>query len=272
MNAINRSGASMSEWKPFTCRVSLFPAQEILSSSLPSALQLYRQIWAGDPDSFHKQEDPLRPMVAQGKRGGLIVNCLTQPARIDFTLRAAETPSTQRTVALIVSAIELRAEVVRIIDSLDSDIVSNLFSRVALILSFAKLEPNHVEANRALTKVIPDRYGVTLTDEEDFIFQINQPRVAKEIPHIKMNFITRWSVDRIQTFNILFPIGGVLAPVGMSPPSPKIETFIAPSVTFDNNNVPDRALTGKQQSALLREALDAAVEMQRKIGLNIGGL
>jgi hypothetical protein len=32
-----------------------------------------------------------------------------------------------------------------------------------------------------------------------------------------------------------------------------------------------RALTGKEQSALLQEALDAAVRKQQEIGLNIEG-
>jgi hypothetical protein len=48
-------------------------------------------------------------------------------------------------------------------------------------------------------------------------------------------------------------------------------SIIAASVVFDNNNIPTRTLTGKEQTTLLQEALDAVVRMQREIGLNIEG-
>lgn len=252
----------MNEWKPFVGRITFFPAMPI-SSSPPSALDLYRKIWGGEPDSFQQQTNVLLPTLAHGRRGGLMVNCMGQPARIDFNLMAAPSQLPQMTVELIDHPIELRDELMRIINFLDGSFVLVPVSRVALNLQFLNLKPSHVEANRALTEVIPNRYGVTVTNEEDFIFQINRPHMDKEFPDIKMNFITKWSVERFQIFTISIPIGGVSAAEGM--------ISIAASVTFDNNNTPGRALTGKEQSALLHEALDTAVGMQREIGLNIEG-
>ncbi len=157
----------------------------------------------------------------------------------------------------------------RIINFLDGSFVLNHISRVALILQFLNLKPSHAEANKALTEVIPNRYGVTITDEEDFIFQINQPHMNREFQDIKMNFVTKWSVEQFQILTISLPSGGVPAPV-----LPQPKNAIAASVVFDNNNIPltpVRALPGKEQSALLQEALDAAVQMQQEIGLNIEG-
>jgi len=260
----------MNEWKAFQGRITLFPTMPP-SSSPPSALELYRQIWGGDPDSFQKQANVLAPAVAQGKRDGLIVNCVAQQARIDFGLMAAPSQEMQMTVALIDRPIGFLDELKRIIDIFDKGSLSIAVSRVALNLQFLNLNPSHAEANKAVTKIIPDRYGVTVTNEEDFIFQINQPKTSRENKDIGMNFITKWSVERFQILTISIPPSGVTMGAGMTSPSPQTETFNAASVLFDNNNIPGRALTGKEQSALLHEALDAAVGMQREIGLNIEG-
>lgn len=260
----------MSEWKAFSGRITLFPAMP--SSSLPSVLDLYRHIWGGEPDSFKKQANVLAPAVAQGKRDGLIVNCVTQLARIDFNLSAASSQETQMTVALIDHPIGFFDELKRIIDIFDKSPLSINVPRVALNLHFLNLNPNHAEANKAVTKIIPDRYGVTVTNEEDFIFQINQPEMSRKFQDIRMNFITKWSVERFQILTISIPTGGVAMGVGMTSPSRQTEkTFIASRVIFDNNNIPKHDLTGKEQSTLLHEALDAAVRMQREIGLNIEG-
>ena len=263
----------MNEWKPFVGRITFFPLRGI-SSSPPSALDLYRQIWGGEPDAFQKPPNPLLPGFARGKRGGLIIDCTAHPARIDFNLRAAPSHVSQMTINLIDHPIELRDELMRIIKVPDRSSVSENVSRVALILHFLNLKLSHAEANKALTEVIPDRYGVTIMDEEAFVFQINQPHMNREFQDIRMNFITKWSVEQFQTLTISIPIGGVPAQAGMTWASPQPKTVIAASVVFDNNNTPPtpvRALTGKEQSALLQEALDAAVRNQQEIGLNIEG-
>ncbi len=256
----------MNEWKTFSGRITLFPAPP--PPSLPSVLELYQKIWDDEPDAFQKQANVLAPAVASGKRNGLMVNCTAQPVRIDFNLTAAPRQDTQMPVALIDHPIKLFNELKRIIDILDKSPLSIDVLRVALNLHFLNLNPSHPEANKAVTETIPDRYGVTVTSEEDFIFQINQPETSRKIKDIKMNFITRWSVERLQVLTISIPTSGVI--IGTSP-SPQTKTFIASRVLFDNNNSPDRVLPSNEQSALLHEALDAAAGMQREIGLNIEG-
>ena len=249
----------MNEWKPFLGRITFFPLSGISSSS-PSAPDLYRQIWGGEPDAFQKPPNPLLPGFAQGKRGGLIIHCTGHPARVDFNIRAAPSQVSQGTMDLIDHPIELRDELMRIIKLLDGSSVLENVSRVALNLHFINLKPNHVEANKGLMAVIPDRYGVTIADEEDFVFQINQPLANKKFPNIRMNFITKWSVDRLQILTISIPNHGKCpVQVGMTPPFPQTKTVIAASVLFDNNNTrltANRDFTVKEQSALLQEALN----------------
>jgi len=259
----------MNEWKPFLGRIIFFPAMPG-ASRLPSSLELYKKIWSADPDSFHKQPNPLNPEVAQGKSGNLMVNCMIHPVRIDFNLTAAPSPERQMTLNLIDHPIELRDELKRITNYFSSSVL-DLFSRVALNLQFLNLKPTNVEANKALTEVIPDRYGVTITDEEAFVFQINQPNKSSEFKDITMNFITKWSVEQFQVLTISIPPSGVpVQPLTL--PQPK--TVIAASVSFDNNNTPStpvRALTRDEQSALLQEVWDNAARKQLEIGLNIEG-
>jgi len=66
----------------------------------------------------------------------------------------------------------------------------------------------------------------------------------------------------------------VPAQAGMTWACPQPHTVLAASVAFDYNNIPltsGRALTSREQFALLQEALDTAVRKQREIGLNIEG-
>ncbi len=263
----------MNEWKASLGRVTLFPATPV-SSTGPSALDLYRRVWAGDPDNFQKLDNPLMPTVAQGKRGSLTVSCSTHPTRIDFNLTPPSPPQrmTLASFPLIEDAGQLRAELGKIVDVIGKNAVSDTVVRVALSVQFLTVQPSFADANRALVRTIPDRYGVRITSEEDFIFQINCPYASRGVSDIKMNSITKWSVDRHQVLTFLFPPVGAPtpAPTNRTMATPQIEEFIASSVTFDNNNVPrETPLFGAQQSALLLEALTAAEKMQRDIGLNI---
>lgn len=260
----------MNEWKVFNGRISLFLTMPP-SASVPSAVDLYRQIWGSEPDLFQKQSNVLAPMLAQGLRDGLVVDCVTQPARIDFNIKAASSPETLMTMAVIDHPSAFFNELKRIIDIFDKSSPSIDASRVALNLHFLNLSTSHTNANKALAEVIPARYGVTMTNEEDFIFQINEPKPSKEIEDIRMNIITKWSVDNIQILSISLPTGGVAMGTAGMTSSQAEKTFVAAHVVFDNNNTPSRRLTGKEQTTLLHEAFDTASGMQRAIGLKIEG-
>jgi hypothetical protein len=265
----------MNEWKAAVGRITLFPTATVLSSP-PSALDLYKRVWGGDPDNFQRQANPLMPTVAQGKRGGITASCFVHPVRIDFNLTPTSPPHeiTQLSFPLIEDTTQLHTELARIMDDIGQGLVSGSVVRVALNVQFLAMRPSPVEANKTLTSIIPSKYGVKITDEEDFIFQINRPYASREVRSVKMNSLTKWSVDRLQVFTMAIPMGGALGPAPANITSGgnrQGAEYIAASVTIDNNNVPVDAISSAQQSSLLHEALIAAAQTQQDIGLNIEG-
>jgi len=212
------------------------------------------------------------PSVAQGKRGGIMASSIAHPTRIDFNLTPASPPNeiTQLSFALIEDTSQLHTELVKVIDDIGRGAVLGAVVRVALNVQFLALKSSPVEANKALTAIIPSQYGVRITNEEDFIFQINRPYISREVATIKMNSLTKWSVDRLQVLTMSI-VGPTPAAASISA-NPQTKDFIAASVTFDNNNIQTREqLTSTQQSSLLHEALAAAAQAQQNIGLSIEG-
>lgn len=264
----------MSGWKSSGGRITLFPAS---ASSPPlSARELYGQVWDDEPDSFQKPPNPLMPSVAQGKRGPLMAGCLAQPARVDFTLTPPSSGQAEAQEEISFPLIEdtglLHSELLRIIDIIDQRTVIQSVVRVALGVQFLALRPSSVEANRVLTAIIPEQYGVRIADEEDFIFQVNRPYASRKADGIKMNSIAKWSVDRLQLLAFAIPLSGpTTSAQTAAPPGSQTAQFIAASLLFDINNVPTAPLAGGQQSSLLREALITIAQMQRAIGLNVEG-
>jgi hypothetical protein len=269
----------MNQWKAAAGRIVLFPATPMFSSP-PSAPGLYHSVWGDDPDSFQKQANPLAPAIAIGKRGDMMAVCSIHPTRVDFSLSPAtpslgETEETEkRSFPLIEDASQLCAELLAIIGVVSSGAISGQFNRVALNVQFFALTESLAEANKALTMVIPRQHGVKIADEEDFIFQINQPFPSRTADGIKMNSITKWSVDRLQVLTFAVQTGGAQGPGLASAASimPQQVTFTAASVSFDINNVPaENPLSAANQSSLLREALTATAQAQQEIGLNVEG-
>jgi hypothetical protein len=145
-------------------------------------------------------------------------------------------------------------------------------ARVALYLQFLTISDNYVEANKVLSAVIPQKFGLTLSDEEDIVFQINLPRMSKKITSVKLNVLTKWSVERIQVFTVTVPPAGMPLQTIASVPQ-NIMQYITPTVVFDNSTPPDKVppLDAAQQADLLIEVLGIASEMQKENGLNITG-
>lgn len=265
----------MNEWKSSGGRITLFPAA--VSSPPPSALDLYRQVWGEEPDGFQKQTNPLAPSVAHGNRAGLTAGCVAQPARIDFNL----TPSSSKqegvqedpSFPLVEDTDLLRTELSRIIDAVRKNTTLSSVVRVALGVQFLALMPSSAEANAVLIAHIPKQYCVKVTDEEDFVFQVNRPYPSRSAEGIKTNFITKWSVDRLQILTFAVSAGVPTTTSAQSHASgSQTAEFIAASVNFDINNVPTATkLPNGHAASLLREALTAVAEMQETIGLNIRG-
>jgi hypothetical protein len=254
--------SAMSDWKALIGRVTLFPAP-FLPNPVPSALDLYRSVWKLDPDSFQGQSG-LSPSFAQGRRQSVLsAQCSSHPSRIDFTLARQSLDSG---LPPTVDAGPLRDELSLILEKINNGLVTEPIIRVSVFLQFVSQAATHVEANKILIDVIPQKYGLKLTDEEDFSFQINQRQQSTD-DIIMMNYITKWSVERVQiTVNQFFAGGYITAPAQTAP-----ESLFA-SVAFDNNCVPSHtALSANQQSVLLRDCL-AGAEEQRRLQLNVLGL
>jgi hypothetical protein len=265
----------MSEWKSSGGRITLFPAT--MSSPSPSALELYRQVWGEEPDSFQKQANPLAPSVAQGNRSGLKAGCVAQPTRIDFTLTPPSSKQEEEQEVVSFPLIEdtglLRADLTRTIDAVGLTPVISSVVRVALGIQFLNLKPSCTEANGLLIAHIPEQYGVKVTDEEDFVFQINRPYRSRSAAGIKTNFITKWSVDQLQILTFAVPVGGTATGSAQIPgPGSQTDKFIAASVNFDVNNAPmETKLPDRQATSLLHEALVTIAQMQKTIRLNVEG-
>lgn len=265
----------MSDWKASEGHVVLFPTAETPSPQT-SAHEAYRRVWGGEPDSFQRQPNPLLPAVAQGRRGSITAVCVAQPARVDFILR--QTPrrdeSSQSALPLIENADQLRSELANIVERVGEGVLASPVIRVALIVQFLSPSPNLIEANKVLASTIPSSYGLSITDEEDVVFQVNRPYVSGgEAQGVKMNSLRKWSVDRIQVLTMAIPAAGMTSLSGPGSPRPQTAEFIAASVSLDINNVPAEApLSGQQQSSLLHEALGKLGQLQEDMSLNVKGL
>lgn len=259
----------MTEWKALNSRISLFLAG--VSPLAPSALELYKRVWGDDPDNYQKQPNALIPTVAQGKREGIMVSCFSHPTRIDFNLSPAiAQPAPEMEFVLIEDMSQLRAELMRIIDVVDRGI-SDAVSRVAFGIHFSTLKSSFREINTTLTKLMPEQYHVKLTDEEDLVFQINQPRMSGKVDKLKMNVLTKWIANRLQVVNLRIDAGDAAISASQGSSSAQTKDFLAAGVSFDINNIPVKPLTSSQQSSLLLEEIAMAAAMQRDIGLNIEG-
>lgn len=257
----------MSEWKAFNARITMFPNGP---QPIPSALELYQRFW-GDPDGFEKPANPLMPSVAHGKREAMVSSCLAHLTRIDFNLSPVIGPGEtgKPEINLIDDTGRLCMELKQIIKDIAGGVKVSSISRVALYLQFVVVRGNFVEANKTLTEVLPQLYRVNVTDEEDFIFQVNRPRKSGKVNSVKMNFITKWSVENVQMMvNLAAPTGG---PFPVLAPAPWTKSFLTASVSFDNNNFAERSLTTEEQSKLLDECLSEASRTQMSIGLKVEG-
>ena len=148
----------MKDWKPITARISLFPT----SPPLPSVLDLFKKTWNSEPDNFQKPLNPLLPASAKAKRGSLTVGCSVHPQRIDFSITSSTSVDSimSEGLDLIEDVKRLNQELLAIITMLGKEPVSNSVNRVAFFMQFLAVEPNIVEANKAVMLVIPEPYRI----------------------------------------------------------------------------------------------------------------
>lgn len=262
----------MNEWKALTARVSLFSSVQP-SLQVMSALEIYKRIWKSEPERFQKSMNPLAPSIAQGRGTSLGYACSLQSSRIDINLMplVSDSEATESTFQVIEDPTQLYRELSMIIGEVGKSGISDSVMRVALFVQFVNLTANVVEANRAATEAIPEQYRIKLSDEEAFALQLSRPRTIRGVENIKMNFITKWSVEQFQVVTIAMPTNtmptlGPAAGIGV----PNVVEYIGASVAIDCNNIPALVpLSSAQQSTLLNEGLIYSAQMQRNYGVNI---
>lgn len=246
-------------WKALLARITIFPLTP--SPTSPSALDLFGKVWQIQPEEFHRQANPLMPSMAQGKLGEITANCSAQQVRTDFSLLPS--PSTDASLASIEDTRQIHGELSRIIRVIGEGLISEPVARVAVFVQFIIPAPTFAEANTILVDSMPPAYRMGVTNEEDFVLQVNSPVNLDKIDNLSMNLLTKWSTDRIQLF--LTRVDQYAPPVGQ-------QQFITASVTFDHNNVPSpTAITSHKQAALLTEALSLVVSRRRDYDMNIAG-
>ena len=261
----------MARWNPSAGRITLFSAP---TSRVPSALNLFQTVWRADPDGFQKQNNPLVPTIAQGRRGNLVFACIVQPGRIDLSLTPPPSPAgtPDESYPVIEDDRELHNEMLRIAEVVAREQVAENVSRVAVSKNFLNLTENFVEANKELLTIMPAEYRPKLKDEEDFLFQVNRPYSSGRVPNVTINVLIRWSVDRLGIISIALPMRSpntvMAAPVSATP---ETKTFIGASVSFDLNNVPtERLLAPHEQAAIVDEALASITLVQPGVEVSNG--
>lgn len=268
----------MTNWKAIAARITLFPNLEATTVQQQSALAWYKEMWGSDPQSFQDAPVPNFPSNARGIVGSLQVTCIKNLNRIDFNflpppLQSEAQPRVPNQIQTIDNAAQLHNELRKTAEHAAESLIANAYTGFALFLHFAAPDQQDiVQANKSLLSAIPKQYRPELTDEEDFVLQLNRPYASPHVDGIRTNFIVKWSIDRIRVLSFGFPLSG-MAP-GISPQGMSQRDFITPAVTFETNNMPqgsDTRLNPNQVASLLLEGLSTVNQSQQQIGLNIDG-
>lgn len=268
----------MSTWKALVGRIS-FLASAPTPPPETSVLDLYKQTWGTNPQNFQDAPNPLMPSTAQGVVDGMTVACTKLPNRVDFSVTPNTTiPTADLSIRFIEDASTLRGELSRIAAAIAANqiIVPEMLNRVAVFIQFVAIEPDLVSANKAVSRAIPRGYGGELSDEEAFVLQFSRSQALRDVPKVKLNVLTKWSVEQFQvvSFGVSFgvSVGGVAGENPQTGIVPQVRSYIGASVSFDCNTPPTReTLVGNERSALILEALNIASRAQLEYGLNVEG-
>jgi hypothetical protein len=256
----------MGNWKPQLGRITLFPS--VPTSQVTPALELYQEFWRREPESFQKgpTQNPFAPSVAQGNSEELSFTCSQNPIRIDFTISPIQNvlAISEPNFPLVENSRKLREELDRLIEVVHERPSVVPAGRVALAMQFTQVCASFPDANMAVTSALPNDLRVHLSEERDFILQVNRARKSTSVQDMTINFITKWAVEQVQLLAIT-PGGST----GMA--NPTIEYHNA-TILCDNNNVPaNRLLSADEQTSILKEALGGVSEQLRNSSLEIEG-
>jgi len=271
----------VTDWKPLSGRLGLVASGPTTRGNL-SVPAIYKAAFGVDAQNFQQAPNPLLPSIAQGSKAGMTATCSLAANRVDFNLSPAN-PSgsiSGPTLQLIDNPTFFYSELLHIATSIcdGSVVLPNEFDRATIFIQLASIELDVETANRALVRVIPEQYRPKLQGEEAFALQINNPKTIESGGEsLRLNFLTKWSVEQFQVITFGMATGGV--PSGMVHPNmlqPQIQTFVGACVTFDCNVLtsiaPKNALLDRdQQHATFLAGLNLISGAQRDFGLDIKG-
>jgi hypothetical protein len=228
----------MGSWQAQMGRITLFPLLGQVRFPL-SALDLYKAVTGKDPDNFQNQQPPLNPFpnsVAQGNMQGLAFSCQVQPVRVDLTFSPGPTPTPfSNGLPAISDSRLLRAALASSIPSIEKAVRGAKLSRLAIYLQIGREVATSTEGNQFIRETLPPTYSVPLQDEEDFVLQLNRPSAAANDSSMRLNYITKWSVDRLQVLTFLAaqnsPIAGQF-----TAGAPVISNKLAATIALDNSS------------------------------------
>jgi len=234
-------------WNASVGRITLFPAPE---GGKQSAQDIFRVAFGKDPAGYAVEQSGAS--TARGEFNSMRCNCAVQLARIDLTLTPLATSPLE--IALIKSPLVLKSSLEMIVRA-----VSDLkipATRVAVSMQLTRIVPSNREGNETILSVLPSGYALPLKDETDVVLQINHRQTSAAHPDVKLNFLTKWTVDDITV--LALPVAGQPGvehsfPAGIES---LVRSYTAVNVLFDNNTAPRSApLTHAQASATLPELL-----------------
>jgi hypothetical protein len=264
----------MNDWKALGGRITIFPMTPG-KAPLPAAAELYHYVYQVGPDAFQKAQNALMPSIATGRQGETMAAVAVMPVRIDLSFSPVLNPiaGVKSSLGLIEDTRQLHQYLTSLINSVESGLDLPPVARVALGLQFALERDDSREVNAALVKVLPERYRLYLSDEEDFILQVNRAGESKSDNKIRLNLLTKWSAETIQVVTTAVPQGIAPLPSAneFSGNLTSTKKFLAASVAFDCNNVPSEILDSHKQAQLLRESLNEVSAMVHEYGLRIDG-
>lgn len=271
----------MGDWKPLSGRIGLGANAPLVPGTV-SVIKLYSEAFGSDPQNFQQAQNPLMASVAQGTTFGMASNCILAPGRLDFNLNPM-TPSgaiSELKMQLIETDDAFYSQLLHIADSIGSGKIATPqeFDRPTVFAQFASIESDWTSANKVLSRVIPERYRPKLDAEEAFALQINHPKsIESGGESIRLNFVTKWSVEQFQVISFGMATGGFAGSVQPGLLQPQIQSFLGACLTFDCSVAMPSTIPGKkfftrdQQHSALRAGLGLIGEFQREVGLDVKG-
>jgi len=181
--------------------------------------------------------------------------------RIDFALAPLQTEMFTDSLLMIEDGRSFHGELLQLCNAIAEISLNVAVNRVACVVQFGSEAPDLETANKLIMSALPNRYRIALSNEADFILQINHLQTSGIVDKLQLNLINKWAVERARIITMGTSIG-----------QPAIKELLVATVLFDHNNNPESGvLTADEQSRLLVEAFQSMSNSLRDCNLIIEG-